>query len=554
MSLKVKPIPPIPADTYQLANRLLPPTDKMIVIGNRLSEFISDEDLADLYPAEGKPALSPALLAMVTVFQFMESLSDRQAAAKVVLRVDWKYALHLSLENPGFNFSVLSEFRDRLVQHHAEGRVFDRLLAQLKAEGLVSARGVQRTDALAVIGAVRRLNRLELVIETMRVTLNAIEEVAVDWLRQQVPPTWVERYGERAQAERLVRSSGDQGQVEVRALARQVGQDGVWLLEKIDASETPESVKRLAEVHTLRQVWAQQFEVVERQAVWKETVETPGRERIQTPHDPEVRYSEKHGQGWEGYKVQVTESCDEQRPRLITDVQTTLATEPDHTQVAPIQHALAERGVKPAQHLGDMGYITGETIAESAQGGIELIGPVRPDTSPQARLEGGITLDLFEIDYAQHLARCIRENESVTWSESRDQYGKTVFHVRFEAQTCAACPLYDRCVTGRKDKPKGRALKLHATHTEVAQRRREQETPEFKALYSRRAGIEASLSEMVRAHGLRVARYIGRAKVHLQHLFTATATNLKRAARWLAGERPAKPRPRGLQSLVPAAT
>jgi transposase len=554
MSLKIKPIQPIPTDTYQLARSILPDTNPYIVIGNRLSEFVSDNDFADLFSAEGKPALSPGFLAMVTVFQFMENLSDRQAATMVVVRIDWKYALHLALGDAGFNFSVLSEFRDRLVQHQAEGRVFEKLLEHLKAEGLVAGGGVQRTDALAVIGAVRRLNRLELVIETVRVALNAIEAIEAEWLQHQIPPTWVERYGVPAQAERLVRSQGEKGQAEARALAHQVGQDGLWLLEKIDAAETPEWVKGLAEVQVLRQVWEQQFEVVERQAVWKEKRETSGREVISTPHDPEVRYSEKRGEGWEGYKVHLTETIDAQRPRIITDVQTSLAPEPDHEQVKPIQAALAEREVSPDQHLGDMGYVTGETITDSAGRGIDLVGPVRPDTSPQAKMEGGITLDLFEIDYEQRLARCVRESESVVWSESRNEYGKTVFHVRFEAQTCAACPLYDRCVTGRKDKPKGRALKISPTHRAVLQRRREQETEEFKALYRRRAGIEASLSEMVRAHGLRLARYIGRAKVHLQHLFTATATNLKRTARWLTGARPVTQRKRGLQSLVPVGT
>lgn len=554
MSLKVKPIPPIPADTYQLATQLLPPTDKMIVIGDRLSEFISDEELADLYPAEGRPALSPALLAMVTVLQFMENLSDRQAAVMVVTRVDWKYALHLPLSYAGFDFSVLSEFRARLIQHQAEGRVFEQLLEQLKAAGLVSGRGVQRTDALAVLGAVRHLNRLELVVETMRVALNAIEAVDADWLRQHVPPAWAERYGERARAERLVSSRGDKGQAEARALAREVGQDGVWLLAKLDAPEAPAAVKGLAQVQLLRQVWAQQFEVVEQQAVWREKVEAPGAQVIHTPHDPEVRYSEKHGHGWEGYKVHITESCDEERPRLITDVRTTLATVTDHSQVAPIQAALAERDLQPAEHLSDMSYVTGVTLVESRQREIELIGPVRPNTSPQARLEGGVTLDMFEIDYEQRLARCVRECESVGWSERLDPAGQTVIQVRFDARTCAACPLYTCCVTGRTDKPKGRTLKIRASHAAVAQRRREQVTPAFQARYRRRAGIEASLSEMVRAHGLRVARYIGLVKVHLQHLFTAAATNLKRAARWLAGERPARPRPPGLQSLRPAGT
>ena len=550
MSLKSRPIQPMPADTNQLVRSVLPATNLFVVIGDRLAEFVCDDDFADVYSFEGKPALSPALLAMVTIFQYMENLSDRQAAAMVVTRVDWKYGLRLSLAYPGFHYSVLCEFRDRLVRHQAESRVFEQLLERLKADGLVVGRGKQRTDALAVIGAVRRLNRLELVIETLRVTLMAIEATEAAWFQKHIPPTWAERYGVRAQAERLVGQHGEKGQAEIRALAGQTGQDGVWLLDRVDAADTPLSVKQLAEVTVLRQVWAQQFEVVERQTVWKEKLDTPGGELITTPHDPEVRYSEKRGVDWTGYKVHVTETVDAGRPHILTDVQTTLATEPDSQQVQPIQEALAERELLPAQQLNDMGYVTGDTIAESAGRGVELIGPVRADTSPQAKMDGGITLDRFEIDYTHQVVHCPEGQPSICWSESHNEYGRTVYHVHFEAATCAACPLYARCVMGKKDKPKGRTLKIKQTHAQVAQRRREQQTDAFKELYRRRAGIKASLSEMVRAHGLRFARYIGRPKVHLQHLFVATATNLKRTARWLAGIRPAAERKPALRSLL----
>src|SRR5689334_7180103 len=128
MCLKPKPLQPIPGHTFQLVDGLLPATNLYRQVGDKLVDFVSDLDFADLYPAEGQPALSPALLALVTVLQMVEWLSDRQAAAMVVTRLDWKYALHLPLDYSGFNYSVLSEFRDRLVTHQASCRVFDKLL------------------------------------------------------------------------------------------------------------------------------------------------------------------------------------------------------------------------------------------------------------------------------------------------------------------------------------------------------------------------------------------------------------------------------------------
>lgn len=552
MSLKIKPIAPIPADTYTLAVKLYAPTNPYLVIGNRLALFVSDGDFADLYSVEGKPALSPALLAMVTTLQYMENLSDREAAVMVVSRIDWKYALHLPLDYAGFDFSVLCEFRGRLVEHEATGRVFEALLEQLKADGLVSGRGKQRTDALAVVGAVRRLNRLELVVETVRVTLNAIEDVDAEWLKRNVPASWAERYAQPAHGERLVKERGEKGRAAANALAQQVGQDGVWLLGRIDAADTPTLIRDLPQVKTLRTVWVQQFKVEEGAAViFKESLDdVSGLEQIQTPHDPDVRYSEKRGHDWEGYKVHITETVDEDQPRLITDVQTSLACEADSAQVKPIQTALVERDLTPNQHIGDAGYITGATMRDSQEErSIELIGPARPDTSAQAR-SGGVTLDQFEIDTEQKVARCPGGHASAGWTEGQDQSGETVYHIEFDAETCAGCPLREQCIKSKRNK--GRKLQVKASHRYVAQRRKEQSTPEFKAVYQKRAGVEASLSEMVRAHGLRAARYVGQAKVHLQHLFIATATNLKRSARWLAGARPAKNRPPGLRSLVPA--
>jgi transposase len=390
------------------------------------------------------------------------------------------------------------------------------------------------------------------VVESVRVTLNAIEAVDAEWLKHTVPASWGERYARPAHGERLVKERGEKGQAAARALAQQVGQDGVGLLGRIDAADTPTLIRELPQVETLRTVWAQQFKIEEGVAViFKDKLDdVSGQEQIQTPHDPSVRYGEKRGHDWEGYKVHITETVNEEQPRIITDVQTTAACAADSDQVEPIQTALLERDLAPNQQLGDVGYISGATMRDSQETrGIEVVGPARPDTSAQAR-SGGVALDQFEIDAEQNVARCPGGHASVWWTAGQDQSGETVYHIEFDAETCAGCPLRERCI--RSTRNKGRKLQVKASHRYVAQRRKEQNTPEFKAVYKKRAGVEASLGEMVRAHGLRAARYVGQAKVHLQHLFIATATNLKRSARWLSGARPAKNRPPGLRSLAPA--
>jgi hypothetical protein len=185
-------------------------------------------------------------------------------------------------------------------------------------------------------------------------------------------------------------------------------------------------------------------------------------------------------------------------------------------------------------HLVDAGYITGENLARSEQRGIRLLGPAPPDTSPQAR-EAGLGLDAFELDWERQQARCPGGKASVHWNPSQDR-GVPCVQIAFAAQDCEAFSLYRQCVRTTSPQAQGRRLKVREYHDYVRRRRQEQRTPEFQEQYRKRAGMEASLSEQVREEGLREARYREQPKIHLQHLFTATATNLERTARWLRGD------------------
>jgi transposase len=148
----------------------------------------NDQQFVDLFPPQGQPAEAPWRLALVTVMQILEDLSDRQAAEAVRGRLDWKYALSLPLTDAGFDFSVLSQFRTRLIEGQAEAVLFEQMLQVLRERGLVKAGGKQRTDSTHILAAVRTLSRLELVGETLRQALEALAVAAPDWLRQQVAP------------------------------------------------------------------------------------------------------------------------------------------------------------------------------------------------------------------------------------------------------------------------------------------------------------------------------------------------------------------------------
>ena len=530
MSLKPQPPRSMPEELATLGAKLLPPDSPYKLVGDELYEQYNEADFIDLYHPEGQPGISPVDLAFVTAFQFMENLSDRQAADALRLRLDWKYALHLPLDYTGFNFSVLSEFRDRVIKHQAEARVFENVLGQLQGLGLIKRRGRQRTDSLAVLTKVRQLNRLERVVETLRLALRALLQEDPTWTRATVPPTWEERYGERCVAERL---SDD----ERATLEGEVGRDGQWLLERLQAETTPATLRELPAVQVLATVWEQQFEVVEGQVVFQESGPYDGKTRIQTPHDPEARYSKRGSQAWIGDKLQVTETNDEDLPHLITDIAMTSSVETDYEALDAIQARLEDRDALPGEHYGDGGYVDESNLVSSAERGIDLVGPVQGDRSPQARLPDGITLDQFGIDLAAGVATCPAGQTSRVGTTKGERV-----QFRFPKAVCAACPLRPQCCTGQG----GRTISIGRHHDVLQAARVRQQTDDFKTRYCKhRGGIEGNLSALVRGHGMRVARYTGRAKRHLQALFTGVAVNLRRAARWLAGQRP-QGRRRGL--------
>src|SRR5215208_7878627 len=238
MSLHPEPIGEIPGETARVARAAFPKGTLVTRLRDEFSIIYQDEDFGRLYPSQGQPALTPWRLALVTVFQFLENLSDRQAADAVRARIDWKYALGLELTDPGFPFSVLTEFRARLVAGTAEHLLLDRMLERFKARGLVKARGQQRTDSTHVLAAVHDLHLLELVAETLRAALDDLAVVVPDWLRTVAQPAWFERYGRRIEEYRLTRNKDKS-----EALALVVGADGFCLLDALDAPDAPDAAR-----------------------------------------------------------------------------------------------------------------------------------------------------------------------------------------------------------------------------------------------------------------------------------------------------------------------
>jgi hypothetical protein len=351
----------------------------------------------------GRPGWSPGRLALVTVLQMAEDLTDRQAAEAVRERLSWQYALGLGLEDPGFDHSVLSEFRTRVVEHGLEERVLDLLLEALKTQGLVGAGGKQRSDSAHVISAVRDLNRLELAGESVRAALEALAVTAPDWLGATFElGEWGGRYRARVDSWRLPTS-----QTKRNDLALAYARDGYALLAACYAPDAPAWLRELPAVDVLRFVLLQNYLRSDTPTGWesrRREADTdglpPGRQRLTSPYDTDARWAAKGDDlFFNGYKVHISETCDipaipaepggaprAEPPNVITNVSTTDATVPDTAMTTPIHAVLDRRGLLPGEHYLDSGYPTAALVGDCLQQyGITLVSPLLADHSPQAK-------------------------------------------------------------------------------------------------------------------------------------------------------------------------
>ena len=530
MSLHSEPIGEIPTETVRVARAAFPKGTLIMRLRDEFSALYQDEQFRQLYPTRGQPGLAPWRLALVTVLQFLEGLSDRQAADAVRARIDWKYALGLELTDPGFHFSVLCEFRARLVTGGAEPLLLDAMLERFKERGLIKARGKQRTDSTHVLAAVHDLHVLERVAETLRAALDDLAAVAPDWLRRLAQPAWFERYGRRVEEYRLPKSQDKR-----EALALEVGADGFCLLDALDRPDAPGAAREVVMVQTLRDVWRAHYAREEDgRPRWRAGPELPPvGERLQSPHDPDAHYSMKQHLAWLGYKVHVTETCDEDTAHLVTHVMTGPAMQPDMSSTAEIHARLAAKGLLPAEHFVDSAYVDAALLVGSPRDhGVSLEGPVRNVSTWQTRAGQGYDLPHFSIDWEREQVTCPQGKASVSWRVGRAEDGSPRIQAQFSRSECRACAARPLCAPGKQAR-RSVYIHLREEHEALTAARARMHDPAWKVRYRVRAGIESTLSQGVRAFGMRKSRYIGLAKTGLQQVCIAAAMNVSRVVRWL---------------------
>jgi transposase len=484
--------------------------------------------------------MPPWRLALVTILQFAEGFSDRQAAHAVRSRIDWKYVLRLELTDPGFDASVLSEFRTRLITGAAEALLLEMLLTWCWERQLIKARGRQRTDSTHILAAVRALNRIEVVGETLRHVLNSLAVVAPEWLRAVSPPAWRDRYARRAEDDRLPTT-----QAARTALILTIGCDGWQLLAAIDHADTPCWVREVPAVAVLRRVWMQNYWWDDTQLRWREADNIPpAAQFISSPYDLEAHYARKYTTQWVGYKVHITETCEDDLPHLITHIETTPGPSADGAATPKIHAALQQRGLLPRTHIVDTGFLDADLLVQSRDDyGVDLLGPTRLDYHWQARAGAGFDAQHFQIDWDRQQATCPAGKTSISWTPAIDNRKNAVIKVKFSTKDCRRCDHVAQCIRSKKRYAR-RTLTIqpqpqyHALQTA----RQREATEAFQAEYARRAGIEGTISRETRSLRLRRTRYIGLRRVHLGHILAAVGLNVLRLGEWFLETARAKTR------------
>ena len=555
MSLRSEPIGQVPGETARVAHAAFPRGTNWMRLRDELGVIYEDVTFRPLFSPRGRPAEAPWRLALVSVMQFAEQLSDRQAAEAARARIDWKYLLGLELGDPGFDASVLSEFRARLVAGGLEQRLLDALLTLCRARGWLRAGGRQRTDATHVLAASRAVQRAGCARQRLRLALNTLAAVAPAWLCQHAQSEWVERYDRHTDDAWQPNQKVDREQ-----LAAEVGADGAALLAAIDAADAPAWLREIPAIQVLRRVWIQNDVPTETGLRWRTRADglPPAARYVSSPHDLDAHFARGRSIAWIGYKFHVTETCEPDTPHLITEVETTTAPVADGTLTPTIHAALQAKQLLPREHLVDTGYVDANLRVTSQRDyQVELIGPARPDVKWQARAGQGFEAARLAIHWQQQQAICPQGQTSISWTPAIDERTNHVIKIKFSETDCQVCPSRTQCLNPRRrTKYLRRTLTVRpeAQYRALQASRERQATTAFAALYGLRAGIEGTISQAVRACGLRRSGYIGQPKTHLGHVLTAVAINLQRIDAWLTDAPRSPTRHSAFARLMAAAT
>lgn len=524
--------------TAALTGKLFGPTDRYRLMAQKVYPVLvrTRAELERCYCVDnGRVAIEPVILLGVSLLQYLEDVPDRQAVELLRYHAGWNLALNCQLGEQQFHPTTLVHFRQRLLAQDLSAVAFEAVLDALAQSGFIKRRSRQRLDSTQMLGRVSRMSRLDCVRESLRL---ALKEIGTKLSPVQQPEGWSILW------ERYVDSQTDY-RASVETLARKLveaGQDGQRLLSWV-AEEPGSKWAPGKQVQLLGRVLGEQFELTAAAAPEPKAKEQLSSKRVQNPHEPEATYASK-GNGERrkehvGYKVQVAETVSEAvlaagepTGNFIVGIVTHAARESDEEGALKMEAEQQTMGLeKPSVNYVDAAYVSTEKLVAAAAEGRELIGPAPKCANNN---DGRFQSEDFQVAVEQRQATCPAGQQNSQCSRLVEKAtGRVAYRLEWDTATCAACPLRLKCI---KAEHKHRTLVVGENHTVLQARRQEQQTEEFKARLKHRNAIEGTQSELVRAHGLRRARYRGLAKTKLQNYFIGAACNVKRWLRRVAWE------------------
>jgi transposase len=500
-------------------NDFLDKDDLCSTIQTEITPLVRVEDFESMYKEGGRPPVSPKLLILVLIMQYIERLSDRAAAANLRYRIDWKIAFGLDLDFKGINHTTLVYFRDRLLSNDKASYAFDQVLEHLVNVGLVRKNAKQRIDSTHVVGQVRELSRIELLHETLRLFCNDLEPTNL-CLGTELTDALV-YYGDKISIRGISDAQKDRFIVEA-GLAMKA------FICWADSSSVLEKIKELESYLTLKKVFSQNF-VGEDDAppdphkpVKLKKVAT-GKGHVSSPHDPESRYASKGKKSWLGYKAQVSETVSDQESdvNFITHINANEATDHDGAEVPSFIKSQNDAGVVPEVVFADTHYNTSDNIVACAKSEVTLMGPVAP---VPARKNESKTAGFEVVQSSDSLSIRCPEGEI---SETNSQWNDERVKGKFSKEKCTPCTSHSSCAAAKN---KG-VIVVRPESELLKERRALMETEEFKKKMFNRNGIEGTISGLVRGQRMRNCRFRGISKLQLQLKFTGAAANIVRLHR-----------------------
>jgi transposase len=503
----------------------LAPGSPMAIFSGEIYPLFRDEDFKEMYSDKGRNGISPAFLAMVTLLQYREDLSDVEAQYACSMRIDWKIALRKPLEEKiEYDPSTLCYFRRRLKENEALCLVFDKLIQLAKQKGFIKKKTKQRVDATHIIAHVNRISTTDLLFRAVKCVVEEIETKTPEMYEKEVPEEIKERYANEFSSFGMSKAKRADKQVEIV-------EEGLYLAaicERLSEAERNEYVQlAIMEKIFEENIIIRKKEVGSKVFIEVDEIEKP-KQTIFNPRDPEVKLGIKGKTSWVGSKCHIVETAEEEGVNIITDMIYQPANEGDNKILDKLEANNNRTGMEVDKLFCDSNYLSGNKIAEYESNGKKLMGYFQGEGSKKPE---GFKVSDFRIDMEKRIAVCPAKQETKDFAGE----GEDDIKVRFDKRICGPCPYFDQCV-GPGKKKKKRTLCITKYHDYIQNRRDEQKMHEFRSQMKVRARIEGTISEAVRFHGLRFKKYKGAVGDALQFYMTGAAINLKRILRAL-GER-----------------